>query len=217
MAEKESLKYTPTAVNHFMRGFALAASKVLWFIRFNGKENIPPKDSFGYIVASNHQAYFDPAWIACPIRQKITFMAWGAAFEWKVVGPLISAMGAFPVHLGGAKALGSIKQALKFLKDGAVLVIFPEGERAFGDGQLLEFKEGVASLAIRAQVPVLPVTIKGGNRIWPQGQKWPHFFRRVDVIYHPLVYPPKDEGGSACDTFIAELRDIIADPLDGSS
>lgn len=177
-------------------------------------ENIPPKDAFAYIIASNHQAYFDPAWVASPIRQKMNFMAWGEVFEWKFVGPLIRLLGAFPVFLGGAKALGSIKTALRVLRERAVLVIFPEGERAFGDGELLEFKEGVAAIAIRAQVPILPVTIKGGNRVWAQGQSRPHFFTPVEVTYHPLIYPPKDDEGDACDALTARLHDIISGALE---
>lgn len=191
----------------------MAASKVLWGIRYRGLENIPPKDSFAYIVASNHQAYFDPAWIGCRIKQDVRFMAWGDAFEWKFVGPLIRFLGAFPVALGGARALASIKTALRLLKDGAVLVIFPEGERSFGDGKMLEFKEGVASIAIRAQVPILPATIKGGNRVWAQGQRWPHFFSHVEVTYHPLILPPKEGNGEACDMLTAQLHEVIGTAL----
>jgi len=38
-----------------------------------------------------------------------------------------------------------------------------------------------------AHVPILPVTILGGNRVWPQGQKYPRFFRHVEVVFHPLI------------------------------
>ena len=213
MSEKEALYHPPYLVRRFLQGFAMAASKVLWSIQYRGVENIPAKDSFPYILASNHQAYFDPAWIGSPIRQKMSFMAWGAAFEWKAVGPMIRFLGAFPVDLGGAKALASIKNALRTLKDGSVLVIFPEGERAFGDGKMLEFKEGVASIAIRAQVPILPVTIKGGNRVWAQGQSGPHFFTPVEITYHPLLYPPKSDDGDACDDLTANLAEVIGSSL----
>jgi len=213
VTEKDVLYHPPYFVRRLLQGFAWASSKLLWSIKYHGLENIPPKDAFPYILASNHQAYFDPAWIGAPIKQKMSFMAWGEAFEWKVIGPVIRFLGAFPVWLGGAKALGSIKNALRSLKDGVVLVIFPEGERSFGDGKMQEFKEGVASIAIRAQVPILPVTIKGGNRVWAQGQSRPHFFTPVEITYHPLVYPPKDLDGNACDEFTAKLAEIIGSSL----
>jgi 1-acyl-sn-glycerol-3-phosphate acyltransferase len=213
VAGKEAVYHAPYLVRRFVQGFALVASKVLWSIRYKGLENIPAKDAFPYILASNHQAYFDPAWIGSPIKQKMSFMAWGDAFDWRGVGPMIRFLGAFPVELGGAKALASIKNALRTLKEGSVLVIFPEGERAFGDGKMLEFKEGVASIAIRAQVPILPVTIRGGNRVWAQGQSGPHFFTPVEIIYHALIYPPKEGNGEACDALTAQLREIIGSSL----
>jgi 1-acyl-sn-glycerol-3-phosphate acyltransferase len=196
-----------------MRGFARGVSKLLWSIRYLGTENIPPKDAFPYIIASNHQAYFDPAWIGGPITQKMSFMAWGEAFEWRVIGPLIAYLGAFPVFLGGAKALASIKTALRVLKDGAVLVIFPEGERSFGDGKMQEFKAGVAGIAIRAQVPILPVTIKGGNRVWAQGQKWPRFCTPVEITYHPLIYPPPSADNGAEAELCSKLQSVIGSAL----
>ena len=214
MQENGSITYATPLLNKLCRGFAWTVSKLFWSISYRGKENIPAKDAFPYIVASNHQAYFDPAWIVSPISQKLAFMTWREAFEWKFIGAMIRNLGAFPVSLeGGAKALGSVKKALRALKDGAALIIFPEGERAFGDGQLLEFKEGVASIAIRAQVPVLPVTIKGGNRVWAQGQKGPHFFTPVEITYHPLIYPPKDVADGAEEELTNRLRDTIAATL----
>jgi 1-acyl-sn-glycerol-3-phosphate acyltransferase len=213
VAEKEGLQHPPYLVRRFLQGFAFVTSKLLWDIRYHGRENIPSGDAFPYIIASNHQAYFDPAWITSPIRQKLSFMAWGAAFEWKFIGPLIRYLGAFPVSLeGGAKAMTSVKTALRALKSGAVLVIFPEAERGFEDGKLQKFKEGVSTIAIRAQVPILPVTIKGGNRVWAQGQHGPHFFSPVDVTYHPLIYPPKtaEEG----DDLTAQLRQVIGGSLE---
>ena len=215
MANTDPIKYASPLLNKACRGFALAVSKLFWSISYRGKENIPAKDAFPYILASNHQAYFDPAWITAPITQKLAFMTWGEAFEWKFIGAMIRQLGAFPVSLeGGAKALGSVKKALRALRDGAVLIIFPEGERAFGDGQMLEFKEGVASIAIRAQVPILPVTIKGGNRVWAQGQTGPHFFTPVEVTYHPLIYPPKNVDDGAEEDLTNKLRDTIAAALD---
>lgn len=214
MPRSQIPQYAPPLVSLAARGFAWTAGKLFWSIKFSGTENIPEKDAFAYIVASNHQAYFDPGWIAAKIPQKLSFMAWGEAFEWKFVGPMIRYLGSFPVSLeGGAKALASVKTALKALKDGAVLVIFPEGERGFSDGKLLDFKDGVASIATRAQVPVLPVTIKGGNRVWPQGQKWPRFFTPVDLTYHPLLYPPKDDERDSCENFTEQIRAAIASSL----
>jgi len=192
------------------RRSAWAISKVLWFVRYRGTENVPRKDAGAFILAANHQTYIDPGWICAPVRHKLRFMAFDAAFEWPVVGPLISYLGAFPVSLEFGGTLKAMKQALRALKDGAALVVFPEGEREFADGQMLDFKEGVVRLALQAKVPILPTTISGGNKVWPQGQKYPRFFRRVTITYHPLIRVNSEDELEAANQ---KLRDTIASAL----
>lgn len=162
-------------------------SKALWFLRYEGLSNIPPNDSPTFLVVANHQTYIDPVWICLPMRRRIRYMAFAPAFEWRFVGPLIRYIGAFPVFSDPKLAAAPMKEAVRTLHDGAILTIFPEGAREFSDGEMMEFKTGAARIALKANVPVLPVTISGANRIWPQKQKYPHLFRRVTVKYHPLV------------------------------
>jgi 1-acyl-sn-glycerol-3-phosphate acyltransferase len=200
-------KYPPRVVQHFLRSLSWLVSKPLWFIRFHGRENIPPKDSGGYIIASNHQSYLDPGWVCIPIKQKLRFMAFDEAFGWKFIGPAISYLGAFPVPLNGKAALKPIKEALRALEDGAALLVFPEGGRQSADGKLQPLKEGVARIAIQASASILPVTITGGNRIWPIEQKYPRVFRRVEVTYHPLLQPDETD---TPETLTEKLRAAIA-------
>lgn len=191
-----------------VRYFGLALSKSLWRIKFHGTENIPQNLDSGLLVLPNHQTYFDPFWICIPIKRKFRFMAWEKAFEWFLVGDLIRYLGAFPVNLerGGKE---SLKQALKSLRSGATLIIFPEGEREFSDGHLLPFKNGAVKIAMQAQVPILPVTIRGGNKVWAQDMKRPHF-GKVDIFYHPLIeIPPLNKG-----TDEREQVDKITDRLE---
>ncbi len=89
--------------------------------------------------------------------------------------------------------LKAMKQALRALRDGAALTVFPEGAREFADGEILPFKTGAVRIALEAGVPILPVTVHGGNRIWPQKQKYPHLFRRVEITYHPLLQVTEDK------------------------
>ena len=110
MKAQKTEKYPPRVVQHFLRSLAWLVSKPLWFIRFHGRENIPPKDSGGYIIASNHQSYLDPGWVCIPITQKLRFMAFDEAFGWKLIGPAIAYLGAFPVSLNGKAPLKPIKE-----------------------------------------------------------------------------------------------------------
>ncbi len=179
-------KYPSQIVVDALRLIGYSISKVFWFVRYEGRENIPANDSPPFLIVANHQTYIDPVWICLPMRRRIRYMAFAPAFRWPVIGPLITYLGAFPVSPESKVAVTAMKEAIETLGDGAVLTIFPEGGREFSDGEMLEFKTGAVRIAMLANVPVLPVTISGGNRIWPQKQKYPHLFRRVTIRYHPL-------------------------------
>ena len=174
---------------------AYLISKPIWRIRYRGTKNIPLDNGRGLLIASNHATYIDPAWIGIPIKQKLRFMAWDQAFHWRFIGPLIRYLGAFPVQHGRSVTKSAVVEAVRALKDGAALLVFPEGGREFADGKILEFKTGAVHLAHTAGVPILPVTIRGGNAVWPRDQKYPRLFRRVEVIFHPvmeLIEGPED-------------------------
>ncbi len=162
-------------------------SKFFWFIRYHGRENIPPKSVGGFIIAANHQTYIDPVWICLPMRRRLRFMAFDRAFEWSFIGPLIRYLGAFPVSLE-LGSLTALKTGIRSLRDGAALMLFPEGAREFADGKSFPFKTGAVHMGIHAGVSILPVTVNGGHRIWPQKQKYPHLFRRVEITYHPMIH-----------------------------
>lgn len=140
-------------------------------------------------------------------------MAFGEAFGWPVVGRLIRYLGAFPVSPTPSGAIGAMKESLKTLREGSVLLIFPEGAREFSDGKFLEFKAGALRVAFQAGVPVLPVTISGANRIWPRPQKYPTVFKRVTITYHKLMeLPPrgKDVSEAELDEWTEKVRQVIA-------
>jgi len=158
------------------------SSKVLWKIEFVGLENVP-KDG-GLIIAANHQTYIDPFWLSLPIKRPTRYLAWSAAFSWPVVGKCLTWFGAWPLALEGSDP-AAIRKSLQWLRDGGAVVIFPEGARSDSTGELERFKAGAVRLALEANVPILPVTIRGGNRVWPRGWRLPHL-GKVVVIYHPL-------------------------------
>lgn len=194
MDKATGFKYPSQIIVDALRLIGFTVSKVVWFVRYEGRENIPPNNSAPFLIVSNHQTYVDPVWICLPMRRRIRYMAFGPAFEWRLVGPLIAYLGAFPVSLDPKAAVKVMKEAIKSLRDGAVLTIFPEAAREFSDGQMLDFKTGAVRIALQAKVPILPVTITGGNHIWPQKQKYPHLFRRVTIKYHPIMEINEDAG-----------------------
>ena len=69
--------------------------------------------------------------------------------------------------------------------EGGAVVIFPEGGRGESSGKMLRFKGGAVRLALEAAVPILPITIRGGHRVWPAGRHVP-LPAPVEIIYHEL-------------------------------
>jgi len=174
-----------------MRPIVEVVSRVCWKIEFAGVENIP--ESGGVIVAANHQTYIDPFWLSLRIKRPIRYLAWSAAFRWPLVGKCLIWLGAWPLALEGSDP-SAIRRSLQWLREGGVVVIFPEGARSSATGGLERFKAGAVRLALEANVPILPVTVRGGNRVWPRGWRVPRC-NKVIITYHPLEYPqqPPDE------------------------
>ncbi len=209
-------KYPAQFVVDALRLTGYLLSKVFWLIRYEGLENIPDSTAGTYLIASNHQTYIDPVWICLPMRRRLRFMAIGKAFNWPFVGRLIRYLGAFPVTNDPRGAAIALNEAIRSLRDDAVLTVFPEGGRAFADGKMQPFKNGAIRIAIKAEVPILPVTISGGNRIWPQGRKYPKLFTRVRVRYHPIIRIDEKRSHNNrknLDFWTAELRNQIGGEL----
>lgn len=133
--------------------------------------------------------------------------------EWPVIGPIIRHLGAFPVKHRTHITRSAVAEALSSLRGGAALIVFPEGEREFADGKLLDFKPGAVHIALHAGVPILPVTIRGGNKVWPRGQKYPNLFKRIDIVFHPLMnvpaLPHKMELREHLEQVNNELKEIV--------
>jgi len=187
-------------------------SRVCWKIEFSGLENVPKNG--GLIIASNHQTYIDPFWLSLPIKRPIRYLAWSAAFKWPVVGKFLTWFGAWPIALEGSDP-AAIRRSLQWLKEGGAVVIFPEGGRSTSTGSLERFKAGAVRLALEAKVPILPVTIKGGNRVWPKGWKFPHA-GKVVVTYHPLYRAepsPSEEKGAFARRESEHLAKVIESAL----
>ena len=156
----------------FVRGLY----QVLGGFRVEGVENIPP--SGGVILAPNHLSWADPPSIYMATRRKCWFMANEFLFRIPVMGKLIPLVGAFPVHRGRVDR-EALRRAEGHLKDQDLLCVFPEGGTTI-TGTLYPFEGGVALLAFRSNVPIVPVAITGTDKLLPM---------------HPPFYPRYARGG----------------------
>jgi len=180
--QKDEPYVLPLWAIRWLRAALRLLFRLLWGARYRNAQNVPA--SGGAIIAANHQTYFDPFWLGAPIGRQVRFLAWDKAFDWPVAGTLMRLLGAWPLQVqkGDPRA---IRRSVQWLREGGMLVIFPEGGRAFSDGEMQEFKVGAARMALEAGVPVLPVTIRGGNHIWPRDWRYPRL-GRFEIVYHPL-------------------------------
>ena len=142
--------------------YAIVA-KVLFFIRIEGKENIP-KDR-NCVMMGNHKAFWDPLSLAiCVWDREIRFMGKKELWNNKFFARLCDMVHGIPVDRGNMD-MAAVRTAMNVLKDGYTLGIFPEGTRSKGDS-MLPLQGGASLLALRAKCPVIPVYIDGGYKLF---------------------------------------------------
>ena len=182
-ASREEPFVLPQWAIQIVRAVLFLVFRVVFRLRHTGVENIPPEG--GVVIAANHQTYFDPFWVGSPIRRPLRFLAWDAVLGWFAIGRLMGWLGAWPLQTqkGDTRAY---RRSVRWLRAGGALVIFPEGGRGRSDGALQPFKPGATRLAVETGAAILPVTIRGGHRVWPKDWRFPRP-GRVEVIYHPIL------------------------------
>jgi len=161
------------------RGFCKLVVQLVFGFRSIDSQHVPTTGAV--IVACNHVSYLDPVVLGIGFRRPVTYLAKKQLFEIPVLGPVIYGLGAYPLdrEAGGVAA---VRAALRALKEGRCIGIFPEGGRNL-DGQHEE-KGGAALLGALSGAPVVPAAIAGTRRARP--------FGRIRVIYgEPLFVERK--------------------------
>lgn len=130
--------------------------------KIHGRENVPM--SGPVIIAPNHKSLLDPPLVGSSMPRLMTTMGKVELFEkkhlgLKILGKVIQHMGTFPVRRGTPDRR-AIKRALKVLRGGGALAIFPEGTRT-RTGELGPSEMGIALIAHKAKAPVVPAYLKG--------------------------------------------------------
>ena len=137
-------------------------------LRVTGRENIP--DRGAAMMVSNHLSHLDVLVLGILLRRPLNYVARSSLFFFPL-GPFIRSCGAFPIQRDGIGAQG-LKETLRRLKAGGIVALFPEGTRT-PDGELAELKAGIAMLAAKAKVPILPAAIAGTFEAWPRTRPFP--------------------------------------------
>lgn len=147
----------------------LLSVRIYFRFRWRGREHMPVNS--GALVCSNHQSYLDPVLVGVCFRGQLNYLARQSLFNSRLFGGLIRYLDSIPLDRDGM-GIGGVKEALKRLKRGEMLLIFPEGTRTL-DGEIGPLKPGFIALARRGRVPVLPVAVDGAFQAWPRTNRLP--------------------------------------------
>lgn len=169
-----------------------------------GKEHIPVQGSF--IIASNHVSNLDPFLIGLSLNRRISYMAKDLLFRNRFLRFLLRRVEAFPVRRG-ASDVRALRETLRRLKKGLPVVMFPEGTRR-GSGVEQKTQSGIGFLAVKGNVPVLPVYIDGADKVLPPGTKWPKRSRVTVTFGKPVSFSKTQSYPEIVESIMREIQTL---------
>jgi 1-acyl-sn-glycerol-3-phosphate acyltransferase len=188
-----------------LKPLAVALMRLLFGLRGRGAEHVPAGGPV--LLVANHTSNLDSPIVggACP--RQLNFLAKAELFEIPLFGRFIRRLGARPLRREGPDA-GALRTALRVLREGGALLVFPEGTRG-EEGILRPAKPGAGMLAVLSGAPVVPVYISGSGRALPRGRKFPRP-ARVTVTFGPPLAVAPDGGRRRRDDYEAVSREMMA-------
>ena len=164
----------------------------------------------GFIVSANHASYLDIPLLGCGMRRRAWYLGRSDLFPARGVNRLLQWLGWIPLRLGRLDR-DAFGKAISLLKEGKIVVIFPEGSRT-EDGQLQAAKPGVGMIVAQTGCSVIPAYLKGTYEVLPVQAKWPQF-RPVTVTYgEPITFAPVRENGEG-KKYYQEVSQIVMEQI----
>ncbi len=150
-----------------------------------GKENIITNEPV--VFTPNHQSYFDIPSLLSAINIPVAFISKKETLKIPVISTAILELNSIPLDRSNIKeAAKSILEAIKILKSGQSMVIFPEGTRS-KDGKVHDFKAGAFKIATKPKVPIIPVSIVGARDVF-EANNYKIKKNDIKVIFHNPIY-----------------------------
>lgn len=184
----------------FLKFSCRLTSVAVFNIRCRGREFVP--STGGGLVLSNHQSNLDPVLIGLASDRRLNYVARKTLFKFPPFRWLINSLDAIAIDREGT-GLEGLKETLKRLKRGEMVLLFPEGTRT-PDGEVHAMKPGFCAVARRSGVPIIPVAMDGAYDAWPRKQKLPG-----RAVIHVQFGPPisvEEIAGLNDDELVAEVE-----------
>ncbi len=175
-------------------------------VKTRGLDNVDT--SRGYVFMANHLSMFDHWAFLAVVPVQFRFVAKGSLFRIPFLGWHLRRAGNIPVHRNSPRqALRDFRAAGEKIRKGVSVVIYPEGERTFGDA-MSPFKRGPFLLARSARAPILPVTLIGAHRRLERGSVilYPG---EMEMIFHPPI-EFSEYGEDRLESISDRVREVIA-------
>ena len=188
----------------------LVAWSIFARIRVHGVENVRPDQP--YVYMANHSSLIDTPALFAYLPYPFRIMAKRGLFYMPFSGWHLWTAGHFPIDRGDArKTVASLRRVIEGVRNGRSLAVFPEGTRT-PDGRLQTFQSGVFKIAVKAGVPIVPVTIRGTFELLPKTTLAPRP-GRVDVILGEPI-DTADYHDKRLGDLIARTKAVIQQTLD---
>lgn len=152
----------------FLKKFMVAVTQILFPFKLVGAEKV---EDGACVLVGNHYRIWDIVHMACTTKEKVHFITKKELYKNKFLAHLCGIVEAIPVSRDGQDAK-AVMTALRYLKNGEKISMFPEGTRNRTEEELLPLKGGAAMFAIKARVPVYPVMCPHKTRL----------FRRTKIL-----------------------------------
>jgi len=174
----------------------LPVFKVLYRYKAVGTEHLPEGAA---ILCANHSGYSDPLLVdlCCGLHNCIHFMAKKSLMDKPILGAILRKAGTFGVDRGTAD-VEAIRTAMRYLKNGEKIGIFPEGTRVANDGDIAA-KAGAIRIAAKTGVPIVPIYI-------PRNKK---FFRRHLICFGEPYTVQVDRKSATAETYNALAQELM--------
>lgn len=187
-----------TATKKFLKSIVTGLYRLAFRVEVVGIENYIPGAK---ILIPNHLSFHDPLMVGAFLPDLAQYMAKKELFKNKIVAKLLNYGGGFPVDRN-TNDIRAVKQSLRILKNDNPLLIFAEGTRNRTDGPV-KAKSGAISLALKAKVPIIPISIDSTYKL----------FHKSRIVFHKPVILEEYYGQKPTDEELEAIASNIMEDI----